>query len=608
MSLDTWWIGPTAPRSLADITVRHAEKIPDKVVMQRRVDREWQQVTAAQFHAEVVEVAKGLIARGVGAGERVALMSKTRYEWTLCDAAIWAAGAVTVPVYETSSADQLEWILGDSGAVAAIVETPGHDRRLAGLTERLRELRDHWVIDGKDAGHTLASLIEAGREVDDAELDRRRANLNADKLATIIYTSGTTGRPKGCELTHGNFLAEITSAIEALPELFESEDASTLLFLPLAHVFGRMIQMAVLMSAAKLAHSDVGRLTVDLIPVKPTFVLAVPRVFERVYDRARSRAVSGGKEKIFDRAVNTAINYSKALEKGRPGPIVAAQRALFDKLVYSKLRDAMGGEVRWAVSGGSALGSRLAHFFRGAGVTVLEGYGLTETTAAAAVNTRGHIKVGTVGRALPGFEISIGQDNEILLRGGHVFHRYWNNETGTKEALTDDGWFRTGDLGKLDADGYLTITGRKKEILVTTAGKNVSPGPLEDVVRAHPLISQALVVGDGRNSIAALITIDTESLPQWLETHGRDKNTAVADLVEDPALLAELKKPIDAANATVSAAEKISRFRVLSVDFTEEGGHITPSLKLKRAIITRDFADDIEALYAPRKGSKASDS
>ncbi len=304
--------------------------------------------------------------------------------------------------------------------------------------------------------------------------------------------------------------------------------------------------MAVLMSAAKLAHSDVGRLTVDLIPVKPTFVLAVPRVFERVYDRARSRAVSGGKEKIFDRAVNTAINYSKALEKGRPGPIVAAQRALFDKLVYSKLRDAMGGEVRWAVSGGSALGSRLAHFFRGAGVTVLEGYGLTETTAAAAVNTRGHIKVGTVGRALPGFEISIGQDNEILLRGGHVFHRYWNNETGTKEALTDDGWFRTGDLGKLDADGYLTITGRKKEILVTTAGKNVSPGPLEDVVRAHPLISQALVVGDGRNSIAALITIDTESLPQWLETHGRDKNTAVADLVEDPALLAELKKPIDA--------------------------------------------------------------
>ena len=598
-STGPWWTGSDAPRSLADIVVHHAEHTPDAVYLSRRDGAGWSPVTAAQFRHQVDELALGLVASGVAPGDRVALMSKTRYEWTLCDAAIWAAGAVTVPVYETSSSDQLAWVLSDSGAVAAIVETAGHARAVASLAGDLPALRGHWAIDAAGAAPDLAALAAAGAGTDAGELDARRASLTRDSLATLIYTSGTTGRPKGCRLTHGNFLAECGAAIEALPELFEDAEASTLLFLPLAHVFGRMIQVAVLLSATHTAHSDVARLTSDLPTFRPTFVLAVPRVFERVFDSARRKAVAGGKDKIFDRAAATAIAWSQGVDAGGPSLRLRAERAVFDRLVYSKLRAALGGRVQWAVSGGAPLGARLGHFFRGAGVTVLEGYGLTETTAAATVNTRAGTRIGTVGRALPGFDVRIADDGEVLLRGGHVFDGYWGSDATAQPDPVQDGWFRTGDLGSLDDDGYLTITGRSKEILVTSAGKNVSPAPLEDVVRAHPLVSQCLVVGDGRASIGALVTLDAEAVEAWLGTRGR---TAVptSELTQDPDVLAELRTAVDAASATVSSAEGIKRFRVLPVDLTEDAGHLTPTMKIKRAVVLRDFAAEVDALYAPR--------
>ncbi len=595
-----WWAGPDAPRSLADIVVHHAEHTPDAVYLSRRDGQGWAPVTAAEFRDQVEALALGLVASGVGPGDRVVLMSKTRYEWTLVDAAVWAAGAVTVPVYETSSADQLEWILSDSGAVAAIVETPSHARAVQSLAERLPALRGHWGIEAGEQAPGLDALVSAGAGGEVAELGRRRADLTPQSLATLIYTSGTTGRPKGCRLTHGNFLAECTSAVEALPELFEDDEAATLLFLPLAHVFGRMIQVAVLLSATHMAHSDVARLTKDLPTFRPTFVLAVPRVFERVFDSARRKAVAGGKERIFDRAAATAIAWSEGVDAGGPSLVVRAQRALFDRLVYGKLRAALGGRVRWAVSGGAPLGARLGHFFRGAGVTVLEGYGLTETTAAATVNTRAGQRVGTVGRPLPGFEVATSDDGEVLLRGAHVFEGYWGADADTHGSPVDaQGWFSTGDLGSVDDDGYLTITGRSKEILVTSAGKNVSPAPLEDVVRAHPLVSQCLVVGDGRASIGALVTLDAEAVEAWLTASGRPVVPA-SDLVEDPQVLAELRTAVDAASETVSSAEGIKRFRVLPTDLTEEAGHLTPTMKIKRAAVLRDFAADVDALYAPR--------
>ena len=592
-------------QSLADIVPGHAQRTPDRVLLSRRTANGWEPVTAAQLDAEVTTLTLGFLAAGVEPGDRVALMAKTRYEWTLVDAALWAAGAVTVPVYETSSADQLRWILEDSGAVGAVVETAGHAATLQGVIDGLPALRQSWVINGSGstAGPTtLADLQDAGGEHDGpearAELVRRRAGLTPDSLATVIYTSGTTGRPKGCELTHGNFLAEVTSAIEMLPELFEDQDGSTLLFLPLAHVFGRMIEVAVLHKGLHMAHSDVARITVDLPTFRPTFVLAVPRVFERVYDGAKRKADAAGRGRVFDLAAATAIAYSEALERGTPGLALRLRRAVFDRLVYGKIRAAFGGRTGWAISGGAALGPRLGHFFRGVGVTVLEGYGLTETTAAATVNTRAATRMGTVGRALPRFEVRIADDGEVLVRGGHVFGGYWHDKAATDAVLEADGWFHTGDLGTLD-DGFLTITGRAKEILVTSSGKNVAPAPLEDVLRAHPLVSQAMVVGDGRASIAALLTLDAESVTDWLSRHERQA-TPVADLVEDPDLLAELRTAVAEANATVSSAESIKHIRVLPVDLTEESGHLTPTMKLKRSVVAADFAAEIESLYTRR--------
>ncbi len=589
------------PSSLAQLLPGHARSTPDLVLVSRREGATWQRISAASLEEQVNAVALGLIASGVEPGDRVVLMAKTRFEWMLVDLAVWAAGAVTVPVYETSSADQLRWILQDSAAVAAVVEGRGHAALLDEVSPDLTALRLSWTIDDVAGRGSLAELAALGREHDTATtravLEQRRDLLGPDDLATIIYTSGTTGRPKGCEITHGNFLAEVTSAIEMLPELFEDPEGSTLLFLPLAHVFGRMIHVAVLKQGLHVGHSDVARIARDLPTFRPVFVLAVPRVFERIYDGARRKAETAGKGRVFEAATATAIAYSEAIESGGAGPLLRAKRAVFDRLVYVKIRAAFGGRTEWAISGGAALGPRLAHYFRGIGVTVLEGYGLTETTAAATVNNRAAMRVGTVGKPLPRFEIATADDGEVLVRGGHVFRGYLHDPAATAAVIDADGWFHTGDLGSIDADGFLRITGRAKEILVTSAGKNIAPGPLEDVLRAHPMISQAMVVGDGRPSAAALVSLDSDAVTEWLTKAGRPV-VPLSELVDDHDLMAALLPAVAAANATVSSAESIKRLRILPIDLTEDSGHLTPTLKLKRSVVMTDFADDVEALYA----------
>jgi long-chain acyl-CoA synthetase len=459
---------------------------------------------------------------------------------------------------------------------------------------KLADLRHSWAIDSGD----LDKLVEQGKGVERATLDARHGALTPGTLATIIYTSGTTGRPKGCELTHGNFLFDIASTSEGLGE-FYNESGSTLLFLPLAHVFGRIIQLGATANRTKVAHSsDVKNLLADLGTFKPTFLLSVPRVFEKVYNGSKQKAHAAGKGKIFDLAEKVAISYSEALDKGGAGLPLKLQHALFDKLVYSKLRAALGGNVTHCVSGGAPLGARLGHFFRGIGVTILEGYGLTETSAGSTLNLPNAMKIGTVGRAIPGTSVRIAEDGEILLKGAQIFRGYYNNPKATKEALDGDGWFHSGDIGTIDAEGYVTITGRKKEIIVTAGGKNVAPAVLEDRLRAHPLVSQCVVVGDNKPFIGALVTIDPETVVGWKKQNGKDADTPIADLTEDPDLRAAIKHAIVEANKAVSAAEAIKEFRILPVDFTEEGGQLTPSLKLKRSVVMKEFAEDVEAIYA----------
>jgi long-chain acyl-CoA synthetase len=577
--------------SLVDTLQERARTGPDEVVFTRRVDGRWLPVTAKEFATEVSAVAAGLVASGVKAGDRVGLMSKTRYEWTLCDYAIWTAGGVTVPIYETSSAEQVQWNLGDSGAVAVIVESPAHAATLDSVRGELPDLKNTWVID--EGG--VDTLTAAGREVSAADLESRRTGITPDSLATIIYTSGTTGRPKGCELTHGNLLGAGRSASTVLPELFNPNGA-TLLFLPLAHVFARLIQVACVESGARMGHTaDIKNLLPDFAAFQPTFILSVPRVFEKVYNTAKQKAHGDGKGAIFDRAEAIAIAYSEALDNGRPSLPLSLQHKLFDKLVYSKLRAALGGKVAWAVSGGAPLGARLGHFFRGIGVTILEGYGLTETTAAGTVNTPAQLKIGTVGRPSPGVTVRIADDGEILMSGEHIYRGYWHNEQATKEAK-GDGWFHSGDIGEIDEQGFVRITGRKKELIVTAGGKNVAPAVLEDRLRAHPLVSQCMVVGDQKPYIACLVTLDAEAVTPWATAKG--KQTDVAQLVEDAELLAEIQSAVDEANKAVSKAEAIRKFAILPNDWTEEGGQMTPSLKLKRSVVMKEFAPEVEALYS----------
>ncbi|GGT94881.1 AMP-dependent synthetase/ligase [Streptomyces violascens] len=579
--------------NLTDLIRRNAAQHPDVAVMGRKVAGAWADVTARQFLTEVRAVAKGLIASGVEAGDRVALLSRTRYEWVLLDFAIWSAGAVTVPVYETSSPEQIQWILGDSGATLAVVESAAHQASVASVQAALPALKGIWQLDTDAVGR----LTAAGTDVSDELLDARMSSAHADDPATIVYTSGTTGRPKGCVLTHRAFFAECGNVVERLKPLFRTGECSVLLFLPAAHVFGRLVEVASVMAPIKLGCvPDIKNLTDELASFRPTLILGVPRVFEKVYNSARAKAQADGKGKIFDKAAHTAIAYSTALSTDA-GPSVGLKikHKVFDKLVFSKLRAVLGGRGEYAISGGAPLGERLGHFFRGIGFTVLEGYGLTESCAATAFNPWDRPKIGTVGQPLPGSVVRIADDGEVLLHGEHLFQGYWNNEAATAEALAD-GWFHTGDIGTLDEDGYLAITGRKKEIIVTAGGKNVAPAVIEDRIRAHALVAECMVVGDGRPFVGALVTLDEEFLGRWAEEHGKSVAT-VAALRDDADLLAEVQRAVDDGNAAVSKAESVRKFRVLGAQFTEEAGHITPSLKLKRNVVAKDFADEIEAIY-----------
>ncbi|MEW2724549.1 long-chain fatty acid--CoA ligase [Streptomyces albidoflavus] len=583
-----------ADGNLTDIVRRNAERHPDVAVIARKVDGAWEDLTATAFLAEVRAAAKGLMASGVQPGDRVGLLSRTRYEWTLMDFAIWSAGAVTVPVYETSSPEQIEWILGDSGAVACVVETPAHAASVESVRGALPALKHVWQL---DAGG-VAELERAGAGLSDEAVDERSALAGADDPATIVYTSGTTGRPKGCVLTHRSFFAECGNVVARLKPLFRTGECSVLLFLPVAHVFGRLVEVAALMAPIRLGLvPDIKHLTDELASFRPTMVLGVPRVFEKVYNSARAKAQADGKGKIFDKAADTAIAYSRALDTPQgPSLGLKLKHKLFAKLVYSKLHTVLGGRGEYAISGGAPLGERLGHFYRGIGFSVLEGYGLTESCAATAFNPWDRQKIGTVGQPLPGSVVRIADDGEVLLHGEHLFDRYWNNEAATREALAD-GWFHTGDIGTLDEDGYLAITGRKKEIIVTAGGKNVAPAVIEDRIRGHALVAECMVVGDGRPFVGALVTVDEEFLVRWAADHGKPTGSTAASLREDPELLAEIQRAVDDGNAAVSKAESVRKFRVLPSQFTEESGHITPSLKLKRGVVLKDFADEIEAIY-----------
>ncbi|MFD9735379.1 AMP-dependent synthetase/ligase [Umezawaea sp. NPDC059074] len=588
-----------AEENLTDMVWANAERFGNAVSFRRRVDGTWVDVTARDFAAQVLAVAKGLIASGVQPGDRIGLLSKTRYEWSLLDFAIWSVGGVVVPIYETSSAEQVEWILSDSAAKAVFIETSAHRVTVDSVVDRLPEVRHVWQIDGPGsdgAAGAIDELTALGAESSDDDVRERRRMVGADDTATLVYTSGTTGRPKGCELTHRNLLSEVRGALVAFPELLIAGN-SLLVFLPLAHILARALAICGVYSRVTLGHtSDVKNLVEDLGSFRPSFVVAVPRVFEKVYNGAKQKAHAGGKGKIFDAAEATAVEYSQALDKGSVGLVLKAKHALFAKLVYTKLQAALGGRCIAAVSGGAPLGERLAHFFRGVGVPVLEGYGLTETSAAAAVNTQKAFRVGTVGLPLGGTSIRIADDGEILIKGGVVFRSYWNNPEATKESL-EDGWFHSGDIGELDSDGFLKITGRKKEIIVTAGGKNVSPAVLEDRLRAHPLISQCMVVGDAQPFIGALITIDPEFFPTWKKQNDKGDDVTVADLVTDATLVAEIQAAVDDANLAVSKAEAIRKFRILPADFTEASGEITPSLKLRRTIVAGKYSDDIAAIY-----------
>ncbi|GAA0557541.1 AMP-dependent synthetase/ligase [Actinomadura livida] len=578
--------------TLTDAPFTRAAKEPGAIVARRRSGDAWSAVTAAEFTEEITAVAKGLVAAGIEPGDRVCLLSRTRYEWTVLDYAVWTAGGVSVPIYETSSAEQIEWIVGDSGAKAVFAETADHIARVEEVRERLPELAHLWGI---DAGG-IDEVRKLGAETGDDVVEERRGSCGAGDLATLVYTSGTTGRPKGCEITHGNLVSTSRNAVQGAIAEVAVEGSSTLLFLPLAHVFARLIQVATIEGGIVLGHSDIKNLLPDLGSFQPTFLLAVPRVFEKVYNGAEQKAAADGKGKIFKAAAETAIAYSRALDGGGPGIGLKAKHKVFDALVYKKLRAAVGGKVEYAVSGGAALGERLGHFFRGVGITILEGYGLTETTAPASVNRPTALRIGTVGQPIPGVDVRIAEDGEVLVRGINIMRGYWNNEAATKEVL-EDGWLHTGDLGALDDDGFLRITGRKKEILVTAAGKNVAPAPLEDRLRSHPLVSQCLVVGDGRKFISALVTLDEEALGPWKAQHGKPEAMTVDELRRDPDVIAEIEGAIAEANKSVSRAESIKKHVILGVDFTEEAGHMTPSLKVKRNVVIREFADEIEALY-----------
>ncbi len=583
--------------NVTDDVFTNAANWPETVGMKRKVNGEWTPVTWREFADQVRDLAAGFIAAGIEPGDRVGLMSHTRYEWTLLDYAILTAGGVTVPIYPTSSLEQLTWILGDSGAVAAVVETDEHAEKVASARASLPALRQVWEIDGaRFAG--LSDITARGGHMSPEEVMKRRRTRGADDLAEIVYTSGTTGRPKGCMLSHGNIVANTRNCMDndGFRKVF-NENNSTLLFLPLSHSYAQVIQYGAVYSRTVLGLVDMADAVAELPAYKPTTVLSVPRLWEKAYNSARRKADSEGHSKIFARAEATAIAYSRALDTGGPNLALRLRHALFDRLVYGKLRAALGGAVKYSWSAAAPLGPRLGHFFRGCGINVLEGYGLTETSPATNSNTPEAQKIGTVGRPIPGCTIRIAPDGEVLVRGHMVFQGYWNDETATKEMIDEDGWLHTGDIGVIDGDGFLAITGRKKDLIITSAGKNVAPAVLEDRLRAHWLVSQCLVVGDAKPYIAALVAVDPETLTQWKADNGKPATAAMADLRDDPALRAEIQAAVDEANKAVSQAESIKKFVILDEDFSEAGGQLTPTLKVRRNVVMERYGAQVAALY-----------
>ncbi|APE35233.1 long-chain fatty acid--CoA ligase [Nocardia mangyaensis] len=578
----------------SDSVFRHAEHSPHTVLFHVTNDNsEVTDVTAAEFAKTVTAVAKGLIASGIEPGDRVAIMAPTRYEWVVLDHAIWATAACTVAIYDSSAAEQAKWILQDSATTLLIVDSDKHRTVIEQIDpDVLPNLGETLQIDHG----AIEELTARGADLDDESVHTRRAQVTAASPATLIYTSGTTGRPKGVLLSHANLYAESKSDRIALRE-FVAEDNKTLMFLPLAHVFARAVTLAALDAKVIVAFSSDWSTLIDQFgSYQPHFILAVPRVFEKVFNGAKQQAHDSGKGKIFDLAADTAVAWSEALDNGGPGIVLRFKHMLFDTLVYRTLRAALGGQCSAAVSGGGPLGARLGHFFRGIGVTIYEGYGLTETTAAITVNTPTDTRVGTVGRPIEGHAIKIADDGELLLRGSVVFDHYWGNPEATEDAFLD-GWFATGDLGAIDSDGYLTITGRKKEIIVTAGGKNISPGPLEDSLRTHPLISQAMVVGDGRPFVGALITLDPEVLLRWKHDHDLPEQTPLATVIENPDLVAAIDAAVADTNTLVSHAEAIKKIRILPVDWTEATGELTPKMSLKRSAVMKTYAAEIDKIY-----------
>jgi long-chain acyl-CoA synthetase len=579
--------------TLSSIPARRAAESPNSPMYALRTADGWTDVSAKEFNDLVRSVARGLVARGIGAGQPVAILSPTRYEWTVLDFALWTAGAFAVPIYDSSSAEQIEWILQDSDAVAVITDSTRSADRVRGAT--LTTPPPVWVIEDG----LIESLVAEGEAIDDEVLTARSAATTAQDPATIVYTSGTTGRPKGCVITHENLMFVARTLVVGTGPVVTTPGARTVLFLPLAHVLGRGAEVYSAEGGMQVAHCPNAKLLPgDMLSFRPTYLVGVPRIFEKIFSASQQKAYSGGalQARIFDRATTVAIDYGRARGDGGPSPRLTLEHALFDRLVYAKLRAAMGGELRYAITGGASLGERLGNFYAGIGLTVMEGYGLTETTASGTFNRAEAPQIGSVGQPMPGTSVRIADDAEIWLRGPYVMAGYHNNPDATAHVIDADGWFQTGDLGSLDAEGYLRITGRKKEIIVTAGGKNVAPAVLEDRMGAHNLISQAMVVGEGRPFIAALVTLDPDALAAWAEAHHKTGRTA-AELHDDPDLRAAIQAAVDDANAAVSKAESIRAWRLIDAQFTEESGHMTPTLKLKRAVVASDLADDIEALY-----------
>ena len=579
--------------NVTDFLERIATEDPNHELFSIQNNDTWQNLTARQFHEEVKAIAKGLIATGVKPGEKLGLLSRTRYEWTLLDFAMMYAGAISVPIYESSSPEQIKWVLGDSESIGCFFELPEHRASFDSVSSSLKKVKHTWVIENGD----LETLKQAGSQVSDEELEKRRSAADLDDLITIIYTSGTTGNPKGCELLHRGFVELCNNGKAQLPYIINKE-SSTLLFLPLAHVLARFVSILCVSGGMKAGHlPDTKNVAAGLASFSPTFLLAVPRVFEKVYNGAQLKAETGGKGKIFDKAAETAIQYSEALAtKAGPSLGLKLKHKLFDRLVFGKLREAMGGRVKYAISGGAPLGARLGHFYRGIGLTVLEGYGLTETYAPATLGRGEKIKIGKVGYPLPGTSVAIADDGEVLLKGYNIFRGYWKNEKATQEALVD-GWFHTGDIGEVDDDGFLSITGRKKEILVTAGGKNVAPAALEDPLRAHPLIGQVVVIGDKQPFISALISLDPEMLPVWAKGNGIESADTIYEAIANPKIREAIQQKIDQVNKKFSSAEQIKKFAFIASELTEASGHMTPSLKVKRERVLADFEEQVTEIY-----------